>query len=89
MDPTNLMIDQDEKNLKVSPYDKPTRHLKKIKIADSILTVDMCMNNSWKRFVINLTKGKYLYAGYRYFRTGWTYRKILIIEQLDFPPLII
>lgn len=88
-DPKNLMIVQDDRRLMIMPFNGPLDTLKKIDIRTSLLILDICMNNIWRRFSIDLRKGKYLYAGYKYFRMGWSCFKVLEISQDTLPPIFI
>lgn len=89
IDPKNLMIEQNSQKLIVQPYGEPSQILKKIQINQSILSLDIYMNTSWRHFVIDLRKGKYLYAEYKFYRVGWSYFKILHIFQWTLPPLML
>ncbi|MGQ0739013.1 MAG: hypothetical protein ACT4OJ_08160, partial [Bacteroidota bacterium] len=88
IDPENLMIEQTNKKLTVRPYGESVQLLKKVKIKQSILVLDIYMNTNYRHFVIDLKKGKYLYAEYKFFRVGWHSFKILQIFQWTLPPLM-
>ncbi|HRX93689.1 MAG TPA: hypothetical protein P5158_06225, partial [Chitinophagaceae bacterium] len=87
-DPTNLMIEQDNKMLVVWPYGKSKIELKKVELRDSNLQLMISINNIWQNFHIDLNRGKFLYAHFFPFRLGWSGFKLFKIIQWDYPPLI-
>lgn len=88
-DPKNLMIEQNKRNLLVMPYYGPFDTLKKVLVKNSTLLLDITLNNIRRHFSFDLNKGRYLYANYKYFRVGWSYFKMLQINQERTAPLIL
>jgi len=81
IDPENLVITQTRENITVWPHYESKKTLKKISLDNSILNLNIEINNTWRSFSFNLKDGKFLYPEYEILRVGWSAVKLLTISQ--------
>ena len=60
--PKSLIITQNAKTLSIVPYYSKKYTLPRLKIANSILSIKISINNIWKEFKFDLRKGKFLFV---------------------------
>jgi len=63
--PQNLIIIQTGQNITVSPHYEQKQILDKIPIKNSILRLNISINNVWKTYRFNLKEGRFFYPKYK------------------------
>jgi len=79
----SFSIDQNKSGLNIFLHGEDQKR-KKIPVGN-MLEIYISVNNIWRRFAFDLTKGKILYAQYNSMAFGWTGFKVLTIKQQTHP----